>query len=274
MERALRSFFRLKEETTIQVGRILLAAIVLGFWEIGSYTFMDPFFFSSPSRVARHLLTEIINFGFYRDLYVTALETAMGYFTGALSGVLSGILLARLRIVARIFDPFLMAANSIPRIALAPLMIMWFGIDMPSKVVLAGTLVFFLTFFNTFSGMRSVDQAFCNVALIMGASNRQIFLKVMLPAASSWILTGLKMSLPFALIGVIIGEFMAASVGLGYRLNMYTASYNTTGAIAMILVMMCIMMILTAFMNKAESVILRWRPPSGAAYGEEPMELR
>jgi NitT/TauT family transport system permease protein len=266
-----KSFSRLDERITVQGGRILFAAIILGTWEIGSYTFMDPFFFSSPTRIARHLFMEFFDITFYRDVYISIFETASGYFIGALIGVLSGIILARWRVMALIFDPFIMAFNSIPRIALAPLLIMWFGIDMPSKIILAATLVFFLTFINTFSGMRSVEPAYSNVARVMGASDRQIFTKVMLPAASAWIITGLKMSLPFALIGAIIGEFMAASKGLGYRLNLYTATYNTTGAMASLLVMMFLMMVLTDIMNRIESRILRWRP-SGAV-GEKPTEI-
>jgi NitT/TauT family transport system permease protein len=190
---------------------------------------------------------------------------------GCAGGVISGVILARWQTIARIFEPFLIAFNSIPRIALAPLLIMWFGIDIESKVVLAATLVFFLTLFNTFSGIRSVDIGHCNIARIMGASNRQIFTMVMLPSASSWIITGLKISLPFALIGSIIGEFMAASKGLGYRLNMYTSTYNTTGALTILVIMMGVMMVLSELMNRAESRILRWQPSSNT--GKEPTEI-
>lgn len=272
MARFKQSFLRFKEGIIVQSGRLLVAAALLGFWEIGSYSFMDPFFFSSPSRIAYHLFwKEIFYIGLYKDLYVSALETLMGYVIGAVSGVISGVILARWQIIARIIEPFLIAFNSIPRIALAPLLIMWFGIDIESKVVLAATLVFFLTLFNTFSGIRSVDPAYCNVARVMGASNRQIFTKVMIPSASSWIITGLKISLPFALIGAIIGEFMAASKGLGYRLNMYTTTYNTTGAMAILLIMMACMMMLNELMNRFESRVLRWRPTSGT--GKEPSEV-
>jgi NitT/TauT family transport system permease protein len=155
--------------------------------------------------------------------------------------------------------------------ALAPLLIIWFGIDMTSKVVLAGTLVFFITFFNTISGIRSVDVRLCNVARVVGASEWQIFWKVMLPSASSWIVTSLKLGLPFALIGVIVGEFMAASKGIGYRLNSFTTTYNITGAMTLILIIMALMTFINAIMNSVETRILRWRPSSNSA---EPVELR
>ena len=140
-----------------------------------------------------------------------------------------------------------------------------------SKVMLAATLVFFITFFNTIGGIRSVDIRLCNVARVMGASEWQIFYKVMLPSASSWIVTSLKMALPFSLIGVIIGEFMASSKGIGYRLNSFTTTYNITGAMTLILIIMVLMTLLNAVMNKFESRLLRWRPSSNAT---EPVEVR
>ena len=184
---------------------------------------------------------------------------SLGYLFGAFFGILLGALLARWRFVADVLDPFFVALNSIPRIALAPLLIIWFGIDVASKVVLSATLVFFLTFFSTLSGIRGVDRGLLDVARVMGANDRQIFFKVLLPGSVTWIVSGLRLSLPFALIGVIVGEFLAASSGLGYRLNMYSTSYNTNGTFAMILVMMVFMMLLNAALNRIEARALRWR---------------
>lgn len=250
-----------------------MVILILGLWEISTLIgWVDPFFVSSPSRIAGHLMTELTDYGFYRDLYVSAVEMAVGYAFGASAGIAAGVLLARWELVARIVDPFLIALNSIPRMALAPLLIIWFGIDMMSKIVLAGTLVFFVMFFNTIGGIRSVDDSLRNVARVVGATEWQIFYKIMLPSASSWIITGLKMSLPFALIGVIVGEFMAASKGLGYRLNVFTATYDITGAMTVILIIMLLMTMLTEVMNRIEAKVLRWRP--NAQSGAEPTELR
>lgn len=263
--------FLSRDKAFVYVGRLVLVIVVLGIWEILTLTIIDPFFVSSPSRIARYIVKEITDYEFYRDLYVSGVEMGVGFFFGALAGIVAGVLLARWELVAQIIDPFLVALNSIPRMALAPLLIIWFGIDMTSKIVLAGTLVFFVTFFNTIGGIRSVDNRLCNVARVVGASEWQIFLKVMLPSASSWILTGLKMSLPFALIGVIVGEFMASSKGIGYRLNMFTTTYNITGAMTLILIIMVIMTALNAIMNKVEAKALRWRPSNQSA---EIIELR
>ena len=260
-----------REQLKVLGGRLILVTICIALWEISTRTVVDPFFVSSPSRIAGNLFNEITDYGFYRDLYVSGAEMALGFASGALTGIASGVLLARWDVVAKIVDPFLVALNSIPRMALAPLLIIWFGIDMASKVMLAATLVFFITFFNTIGGIRSVDIRLCDVARVMGASEWQIFYKVMLPSASSWIVTSLKMSLPFALIGVIVGEFMASSKGIGYRLNSFTTTYNITGAMTLILIIMVLMTLLNAVMNKFESKILRWRPSSNTT---EPVELR
>lgn len=260
-----------RDQITIYGGRLLLVVIILGIWEVLTLTAVDPFFVSSPSRIAGYIVKEITDYEFYRDLYVSGVEMGVGFLFGALAGIVAGVLLARWELIAQIVDPFLVALNSIPRMALAPLLIIWFGIDMTSKIVLAGTLVFFVTFFNTIGGIRSVDDRLCNVARVVGASEWQIFLKVMLPSASSWIITGLKMSLPFALIGVIVGEFMASSKGIGYRLNMFTTTYNITGAMTLILIIMTIMTLLNAIMNKVEAKVLRWRPNTRAS---ETVELR
>jgi NitT/TauT family transport system permease protein len=235
--------------------RVVQAALVVGlllFWQLGGGTLFDPFFFGSPKGIGAILVHDFGDPQFYRDLRATAIEMALGYGSGAALGIGLGALFARWKFAADVFDPFFVALNSIPRVALAPLLVIWFGIDLGSKVVLAATLVFFLMFFSTLSGIREVDQALVNVARVMGANDRQIFFKVQLPGALSWIMSGLRLSLPFALIGVIVGEFLAASSGIGYRLNMYSTSYNTNGTFAMLLVMMVAMLLLNGLLAAIE----------------------
>jgi NitT/TauT family transport system permease protein len=241
------------------IGRTGLILAVLGVWQLGSGTLFDPFYVGSPAGVARILAHDLTDAGFYNDLRVTGAEMGLGYLLGGVGGIVVGALFARWRLVADIFDPFFSAFNSIPRIALAPLLIIWFGIDIAAKVVLAATLVFFLTFFCTLAGVRSVDSALINVARIVGATERQIFRYVVLPASAAWVINGLKMSLPYALIGVIVGEFLVSSSGLGYRLNAYSTSYNTNGTFAILLVMMALMMVLNGLMSLIERRALRWR---------------
>lgn len=252
----------LSQRSKVLIGQTLTIVGVLAIWEYASGNWIDPFFVSKPSLIGAKLWAEIFEASFFHDLWITALEMFGGYAIGGFGGVILGVLLARWPVATQILDPLFVAANSIPRIALAPLLVIWFGIDLAPKIVLAATLVFFLTFFNTLAGILNVEAGLINVARVQGASERQIFLKVMLPAATSWIITGLRTALPFALIGVIVGEFLAASAGLGYRLNMYSTTYNTTGTMAMLFVMMAMMMLLNSIMIRIERTLLKWKPRS------------
>jgi NitT/TauT family transport system permease protein len=250
--------------TSVQICRILFVVITLGAWELGSNRLFDAFFFSAPSKVFAQAARELVTPSFYTDLGVTALEMGVGFVIGAVSGISLGVLLARWAFVAKVLDPVLLALYSIPRVALAPMLIVWFGIGYASKIFLGATLVFFITFFNTLSGIRGVDRALCDIARVQKATEWQIFWKVMLPSASSWIITSIKISLPFALVGVILGEFLVSSAGLGYRLNAYSTNYNIAGALAVVLLMMVMMLVLTSLTNAFEARVLRWRPKSAA----------
>jgi NitT/TauT family transport system permease protein len=266
----LRRWFDADRPWAVNGGRLAAVLILFGFWELGAGRLFDIFYFSKPSLIVAQLGREIVDPGFYRDLGVTGLELIFGYASGGAAGIALGILLARWRYVGKICDPFLLALNSVPRIAVAPMLIVWFGIGIASKVFLAATLVFFITFFNTLSGIRGVDKALCDVVRVQGGSEWQIFTKVMMPHASAWILTGLKMSLPFALVGVILGEFLVSAKGLGFRLNGYATAYNTSGAITMILLMMFLMMALTAVADLVDARVMRWRPSDREAGGVVP----
>ena len=154
--------------------------------------------------------------------------------------------------------------------ALAPLFIIWFGIGELSKIVLASTLTFFITFYATFSGLRTVEPAYRDIARVMGASECQmIFVKVNLPAASPWIVSALKVGVPFSLIGAITGEFMAASRGLGYMIQFNTNRFDTTGAVSGILVLMVCVMLFKGALNRLEASVRRWRPRERAASARE-----
>ena len=169
----------------INAGRLILLIALFALWEIGGGWLFDTFYFSKPSLIARAFATDLGDPAFYTDLATTGLELVLGYVSGGVSGIALGILLARWRFVGKLCDPFLLALNSVPRIAVAPMLIVWFGIGIASKVFLAGTLVFFITFFNTLSGIRGVDKALCDVARVQGATEWQIFTKVILENAGS-----------------------------------------------------------------------------------------
>ncbi len=252
----------------VAIVRVVLAFAILSVWEYGTDRWFDAIWFSSPLRIASHLWTWMQD-DLWLHLGVTLRETFVGYSCGTALGIMTGALLARFAFVGQVLDPFILALNGIPRIALAPLFIIWFGIGEPSKIVLAGMLSFFLCFYATLSGLRSVDPAYISIARVMGASERQTFLKVILPAASPWIITAMKIGVPFALVGAIVGEFMAATAGLGFKIQLYTAQFDTTGAVTGVFVLMVVVILFNTGLNRLESHVLRWRPTSSIGGGSE-----
>ena len=257
-----------RSKLKLMAARITLAIVLLALWEYGTDRWFDALWFSSPLRVARHFIVWVQD-DLLSHLVITLRECFIGYTIGTLAGIFVGALLARFDFLGKVLDPFILALNGIPRIALAPLFIIWFGIGEPSKIVLAGMLSFFLCFYATLSGLRSVDPAYLSIARVMGANDRQTFFKVVLPAASPWILTAMKVSVPFALVGAIVGEFMAATAGLGFKIQLYTAQFDTTGAVTGVLILMCVVIAFNTALNRLEAYTLRWRPKTAAGFGSE-----
>ncbi len=240
--------------------RLLFGLLLLSLWELSSGRLIDPFWISSPSRVSSYLWEVTRDGSIFEHLAVTLYETTAGFLIGAVTGIGAGFLLARRQTMAQVLDPYIVAFNGIPRIALAPLFIIWFGIGPNSKVILVVIVVFFLTFFNTYSGVKGVDIELKNLLRIMGATERQVLFKVTIPGTVPWITTALKLSVPYALVGAVVGEFIAASKGLGYLINYNTSLFSTTGALGGIAVLALIVVLSNEAINLAESRLLRWRP--------------
>lgn len=260
---------RFWQSTTVQ--RIALLILLLGSWEASSGRLYDGFWVSRPSSIGAYLYTWILMGDFWRHFWATLSEVTIGYSLGAVAGLAVGLPLGRAEQLARVLDPFLLALNGIPRVALAPLFVIWFGIGILPKIILVFTLVFFVVFYNTYAGVRYVEKRFIDIAWVMGADERALFAKVILPAALPFILLGLKLSIPYAVIGAIIGEFIASSEGIGYKILVETSLYNTTGTMAGIFVLMILVVILNSLLGWFEARALRWRPqttsPGGDAQG-------
>jgi NitT/TauT family transport system permease protein len=240
--------------------RLIFGLVLLTFWELSSGRLIDPFWVSSPSKVFLYLYEVFADGSIFGHLAITLYETFTGFFIGSIFGIGIGFVLGRKEVLADILDPYIVAFNGIPRIALAPLCIIWFGIGPTSKVILVVSVVFFLTFFNTFAGVKSVDAELKNVLRIMGATERQVLMKITLPAIVPWIATGLKISLPYAIVAAVVGEFIAASKGLGYLINYNTSLFSTTGALGGILILALVVVVCNEAINRAEAYLLRWRP--------------
>ena len=248
---------RARRPNRYRIGLLTLAIIL---WEGLSGRILDPFFFSSPRLIGKALLALIESGRLGEHLSVTLNETLQGYAYGVLAGVAAGLLLGLNRFVATVMGPYILALYSIPKITLAPLFVLWFGIGVASKVFMAFTLVFFLVFYNTYAGVQSASPDLIHSIRVMGASRRQLLFKVVLPSSYPFIFVGLRTALPYALIGAVVGEFIIANRGLGYFISNAAGSFDTYGVFAGILLLTIISVALDWGLKWVERRALRWRP--------------
>jgi NitT/TauT family transport system permease protein len=244
----------------INVGRALLFVVFIGGWQLAAKSgLVDPYFVSTPSAVARFLGDYSTSGKLWGNLSVTLRETLLGFVIGGAGGILVGLVLARFPVLDALLDPFLTVINSLPRVALAPLFLLWFGLGTVSKVILAISLVFFILVINTRVGVRNVDPDLVTVGKLLGAREHQLFRSVILPAALPSILAGLRLGVIYSLLGTVVGEMIAAEAGIGQQLTYFSGTFQTAGVIAMLLILACIAALLDALTVFAESRLLRWQ---------------
>ena len=249
--------------------RVLLVVAVLGSWEWSASTFLDPFFYSKPSLVWQKLVDWFTvgtsQGSIWEQIEITLEEAVGGFVLGAVAGVVLGILLGRSRLLSDICAPFIKAANAVPRIVLASLFVIWFGLGMSSKVATAFVLVFFAVFFNAFQGAREVDRNLVDNARILGASRTQVLLTIVVPSATSWILASLHSAFGFALIGAVVGEFTGADKGLGLLINHSQGTFDSAGIYAGMIVITVIALLAEWGLSALEKRLLKWRPPAASS---------
>lgn len=243
---------------------------------------LDPYFVSKPSEIFQHFLilsclkskmgafNGWFNGDFARCMArndnnlwiataVTLKNTFFGFLAGVSSGFIAGLILGRSDRLSAIFQPFITAVNSIPRIALAPIIVLAFGIGDMSKVVTSWIVVVFLVFFNTFEGARSIDEGFVNVARLLGASEWQITRTVVVPSTMAWVFASLSPAISFALIGVIVGEFIGAERGIGRLIIESEARAEASGMMVAVIVLMLVGVVLSAIIWRLQAYLLRWQ---------------
>ena len=237
-------------------------AIVGGFfvlWEIASGRWIEPFLISSPSRIFTSLFNGFRDGDLVQHTWVTFQEIAIGFPVGAIAGIALGYAFGRSRLLAEVFEPIIIALNGIPRTALAPLFIVWLGIGLWSKVGVVFLLTFFLNFFNTYTGMRQMDQEYVDLASLMGVKGWKLSFKVIFPAISPYVFTGIRTSIPFAVIGAIVGEFVAATEGVGFFIRMSAGIFKTADVFVGIIVLMIMVIIMDKIAAVIEHRALRWQ---------------
>jgi len=244
--------------------RALIVVLWLGSWEIAATYFIDPFFYSRPSEIWARLVqwfTSGTQFGsVWENLGYTVLEAVLGFIIGTIAGIVLGVLLGRSEFLANVFSPFIKGANAVPRIVLAALFILWFGFDISSKVATVVVLVFFAVFFNAFTGAREVDKNVVNNARILGASEGKILRSIVLPSATTWILSSLHTAFGFALIGAIVGEYAGAKKGMGMLIANAQGTFDSAGIYAGMIIVTVVALLAEMLITGAENRLLKWRP--------------
>ena len=249
---------------TVNALRLALVVLWLGSWELAARTVIDPFYYSMPSQIWSKLVTWFTvgtsQGSIWSNIGVTLEEAVLGFLIGTLAGVVLGVLLGRSYFLAELLAPFIKGVNAVPRIVLASLFVIWFGLGMSSKVATAFVLVFFAVFFNAFQGAREVDKVLVDNARILGAGRSDLLRTIILPSATSWILASMHVAFGFALIGAIVGEYTGADKGLGILINRSQGNFDAPGIYAGMLITTVLALVAEWLITRLELRLTSWRP--------------
>jgi NitT/TauT family transport system permease protein len=242
------------------VRRSLALLLLLAVWEgLSRLGVVNPFYLPAPSAVARVLFTIFTDGEIWPHLEATFTAAIVGLIAGLLLGIILGFAAALAPLLAELLEPVMILLNAIPRVILAPLFVIWLGIDLASKVALALILVAVLIFFAVYSGIKEVDQRLVERVRTLGGGRRVLIREVYVPSVTAWVMGNLKVAVGFAFTGAVVGEFVASSRGLGYLLQFAQSTYNASLTIALIFLIMAFVLVLFALAERLERRLLRWR---------------
>lgn len=245
--------------------QILVAVVILLIWHLATTTtlFGNPktisFFFADPLKVALRVVQWFASGSIWYHLWITLSESILAFLLGSLGGIVFGFWFARKPLVAAVFDPYVKAANALPRVVLAPIFALWFGLGIWSKVALGITLVFFIVFFNVYQGVKEVSQPILSNARMLGMNERQLLRHVYLPSALSWVFSSLHTSVGFAVVGAVVGEYLGSAAGLGYLIQQAEGVFDVTGVFAGMVVLTAFVLIVDWLVTMVERRLLAWR---------------
>ncbi len=231
-------------------------------WQLLSGPVLDPFFVSRPTAIWHRLIQMSTDGELSGNLTTTLAEAGWGFLVGAVPGALMGLLLGRLEVLSKALMPYVVAFFTMPRLALAPLFVIWFGIGLNMKVALTASVVYFPVFMVTFQGSRDISEELIAIVRIMGGSRLYVFFRVILPSSLAWLFAGLKQSVHYALLGAVVGELVAANRGLGYLIAHEAGDFDTAGVFAVALVLMLLGVVSYWGLRFLERRVLRWKKSS------------
>jgi NitT/TauT family transport system permease protein len=259
------------KRTTLLAAQVGVGLAMLAAWHVLTTTHLvgvpknTQFFFSTPIDVILRVGKEFSTPEIWRHLWITLQETILAFAFGATGGIAIGFLFARSDALAAIFDPYIKAANALPRVVLAPIFALWFGLGIWSKVALGFTLVFFIVFFNVYQGVREVSPVVLANARMLGMNGRQLLRHVYWPAALTWVFSSLHTSVGFALVGAVVGEYLGSSAGLGYKIHEAESVFDVTGVFAGMVILSAFVLVIDGVVTLIERRLLSWKPNESGA---------
>ena len=221
------------------------------------------FFFGEPVRIFKVVWTWFAGGEIYQHLWVTLQETALAFVIGSLAGLVVGLWLGLSPSASALLDPYITAMNAMPRVVLAPIFMVWFGLGIWSKVARGVTLVFFIVFFNVYQGVKEVSPVVLNNTVMLGANRRQLLRYVYLPSATSWVFSSLHTAVGMAFVGAVVGEYLGSAKGVGYLIQQAEGAFDINTVFAGILVLTAFALVLDFAVGRAEKRLLVWRPTQG-----------
>jgi len=239
---------------------VLLAAVFGAWWGLTATQVLPPFFFGEPLLVLRRAADWFVSGQIYPHLGVTLLETLLAFVIGTAAGLSVGLWLALSPFASRLLDPYLIAINSMPRVILAPIFAVWFGLGIGSKVLLGVTLVFFIVFFSVYHGVRDVSPVVLANARMLGAGRRELLRHVYLPSATAWVFSSLHTAVGMAFVGAVVGEYLGSARGVGYLILQAEGVFDINTVLAGVLVLTVCAVLLDRLVGVLERRLLRWRP--------------
>ncbi len=249
---------------SLRVWQLALLFMIVGAWQFFSRDPKVEFFFGTPAGVAGRVWDWFFVSGnIYSHLGITLTETVLAFIIGTTSGLGAGLWLGLSPMASNILDPYIKALNSMPRVILAPIFAMWFGLGIWSKVALAVTLVFFIVFFNVYQGVREVSPTLLDNARMLGADRKQLLRQVYLPSATSWVFSSLHTSVGLAFVGAVVGEYLGSAAGVGYLILQAEGTLDVDTVIAGIFVLTVFALVLDTLVAIVERRLMKWQPKSG-----------
>jgi NitT/TauT family transport system permease protein len=249
---------------TLRVWQLAVLVVILLVWHVITRDQGVAFFFGEPLKVfARIWQWFVTDADIYLHLGVTLLETMLAFAIGTIAGLGFGLWLALSNMAGAILDPYIKAMNSMPRVILAPIFALWFGLGIWSKVALAVTLVFFIVFFNVYQGVKEVSPVVLANARMLGANNQQLLRQVYLPSATSWVFSSLHTSVGLAFVGAVVGEYLGSARGVGYLILQAEGTFDVNTVFAGIIVLTACALVLDGIVGVVEKRLMKWQPTSG-----------